>query len=123
MIISPEWKNRLSREAITFIGNGGNVKQFIGELKEMDFVNSDNIGQILGFWNKRMLSQIFKWDDKSKSMILDEIDEFTLLTERASFIAKELAISDVVVVTAENYAGEDGRENAALPLSPSIVFA
>ena len=123
LIISPEWKNRLSREAITFIGNGGNVKQFIGKLKEMDFVNSDNIGQILGFWNKRMLSQIFKWDDKSKSMILDEIDEFTLLTERASFIAKELAISDVVVVTAENYAGEDGRENAALPLSPSIVFA
>ena len=70
-----------------------------------------------------MLSQIFKWDDKSKSLILDEIDELEVLDERAKFIAKELDLVEVVVVSAENYSGDDGRENSALPLSPSIVFA
>lgn len=123
LIVSPEWKNQLSRAAITYLNDGGNVKQFIQILKELDFVNESNKGEILGYWNKRMLSQIFKWDDKSKSLILDEIDELEVLDERAKFIAKELDLVEVVVVSAENYSGDDGRENSALPLSPSIVFA
>ena len=39
-----------------------------------------------------MLSQVFKWNDKSKSLILDVIDEAEVLLERASFIAKELIL-------------------------------
>ncbi|GIR33935.1 MAG: hypothetical protein CM15mP47_1610 [Methanobacteriota archaeon] len=56
--------------SITYLNNGGNVKQFIQELKQMDFVNETNMGQILSYWNKKMLSQVFKWDDKSKALIL-----------------------------------------------------
>ena len=41
-------------------------------------------------WNKKMLSQVFKWDDKSKALILDNIDESKVLSERALFIAQEL---------------------------------
>ena len=123
LIISPEWKNQLSRAAINYLNDGGNVKQFIQELKQMDFVNDENIGQILSYWNKKMLSQVFKWDDKSKSLILDNIDEVKLLKERASFIAKELDLNEIEVIRAEDYQGEDGRENSSLPLSPSIKVA
>ena len=123
LIISPEWKNQLSRAAINYLNDGGNVKQFIQELKQMDFVNDENMGQILSYWNKKMLSQVFKWDDKSKSLILDNIDEVKLLKERASFIAKELDLNEIEVIRAEDYQGEDGRENSSLPLSPSIKFA
>mgnify|MGYP002870606847 CR=1 FL=1 len=123
LILSPKWKNQLSREAITYLNNGGNVKQFIQELKQMDFVNNENMGQILSYWNKKMLSQVFKWDDKAKSLILDCINEHEVLSARASFIAKELGLSEVAVINAEDYQGGDGRENSALPLSPSIVFA
>ena len=62
-------------------------------------------------------------DDKAKSLILSKIDEEVILSERASFIAEELGLSEVEVVAAENYQGDDGRQNSALPLSPSIVFA
>ena len=89
----------------------------------MDFVNDENMGQILSYWNKKMLSQVFKWDDKSKSLILDNIDEVKLLNDRASFIAKELDLNEIEVIRAEDYQGEDGRENSSLPLSPSIKFA
>jgi len=123
LIVSPEWKNTLSREAISYLQNGGNVKQFIQELKQMDFVNEGNMGEILSYWNKKMLSQVFKWDDKAKGLILDNINEAKILSDRASFIAEELGLSDVEIVKAENYQGTDGRENAAIPLSPSIIFA
>lgn len=123
LIVSPEWKNTLSREAISYLQNGGNVKQFIQELKQMDFVNEGNMGEILSYWNKKMLSQVFKWDDKAKGLILDNIDEAKILSDRASFIAEELGLSNVEIVKAENYQGTDGRENAAIPLSPSIIFA
>ena len=123
LIVSPEWKNNLSREAISYLQNGGNVKQFIQELKQMDFVNGANMGEILSYWNKKMLSQVFKWDDKAKGLILDNIDEAKILSDRASFIAEELGLSDVEIVKAENYQGTDGRENSAMPLSPSIIFA
>ena len=33
LIISPNWKNTLSREAISYLIDGGNIKQFIQELK------------------------------------------------------------------------------------------
>ncbi len=123
LIVSPEWKNQLSRAAINYLNAGGNVKQFIQELKQMDFVNDENMGQIMSYWNKKMLSQVFKWDDKSKLLILDNIDEAEVLIERASFIAKELDLNEIEVIRAEDYQGEDGRENSSLPLSPSIIFA
>ena len=123
LIISPEWKSLLSRSAIEYLNEGGNVKQFAQQLKQMSFVNQNNIAEVMNFWNKRMIAQVFKWDDKAKSLILDEIDELEILTERAAFIADELNLSEVEVVSAENYLGKDGRENSALPLNPSIVFA
>ena len=54
---------------------------------------------------------------------MDNIDEVKLLKERASFIAKELDLNEIEVIRAEDYQGEDGRENSSLPLSPSIKFA
>ena len=123
LIVTHKWKQQLSVAAIKYLNNGGKVKQFINELKNMSFVNNENTGQIISYWNKKMLSQIFKWDDKSKLLILDNIDERELLTERAEFIAQELGLVEVEIINAEDYRGIDGRENSSLPLNPSIVFA
>ena len=85
------------------------MKQFIQELKQMDFVNEANMGQILSYWNKKMLSQVFKWDDKSKALILDNINEAKILSDRASFIAQELGLNEVKIVDADQYQGTDEK--------------
>ena len=89
----------------------------------MSFVNEQNMGEILQYWNKRMLSQVFKWDDKAKLLILQNIDEVEVLRTRAEFFAKELGLQEIKVVKTEDYDLGDGREKAALPLSPGIIFA
>ena len=123
LIISPKWKYELSRNAIQFINQGGNVRNFIQELKGMSFVNNDNMAEILNYWNKKMLAQVFKWDDRAKSLIQQNMDEISILSNRTDFIAKELDLKEIEVIKAEDYSADDGRENSALPLNPSIIFA
>ena len=123
LVTAPDWKQKLSREAINFIADGGNIRNFIQEIKQMSFVNEQNIGEILQYWNKRMLSQVFKWDDKAKLLILQNIDEVEVLRTRAEFFAKELGLQEIKVVKTEDYDLGDGREKSALPLSPGIIFA
>ena len=123
LVTAPDWKQKLSREAINFIADGGNIRNFIQEIKQMSFVNEQNMGEILQYWNKRMLSQVFKWDDKAKLLILQNIDEVEVLRTRAEFFAKELGLQEIKVVKTEDYDLGDGREKSALPLSPGIIFA
>jgi hypothetical protein len=123
LVTAPDWKQKLSVNAINFIADGGNIRNFIQEIKQMSFVNEQNMGEILQYWNKRMLSQVFKWDDKAKILILQNIDEVEILSSRAQFFAKELDLEEIKVVKTEDYDLGDGREKSALPLSPGIIFA
>ena len=92
LVTAPDWKQKLSINAINFIADGGNIRNFIQEIKQMSFVNEQNMGEILQYWNKRMLSQVFKWDDKAKELILQNIDEIEVLSTRSEFFAKELGL-------------------------------
>ena len=123
LVTAPDWKQKLSINAINFIADGGNIRNFIQEIKQMSFVNEQNMGEILQYWNKRMLSQVFKWDDKAKELILQNIDEIEVLSTRSEFFAKELGLEEIKVIKTEDYHLADGREKSALPLSPGIIFA
>ena len=72
--------------AIRFVSEGGNVKSFMAELKESDLGKLENSGEIFAFWGKKMLPQIFKWDDKSKQLITGQMNELELLSKRKEFI-------------------------------------
>ena len=109
--------------AIDYLNNGGNVRQFIPEIKNSSLFDDEQIGEVIGFWNKKMLPQVFKWDDRSKSLITKQLDENKILTKCSEFIAQELGLATVNVVEFQQYDRGDGRENTAMPLNPSISFS
>jgi len=123
LTISPEWKRSLATMASEYIGNGGNVKSFMGELKQSKLAELENSGEVFGFWGKKMLPQIFKWDDKSKLLISGSMDELELLSKRKDFIKSELKLDDVIVISSEDSDDQSGRINSAMPLSPAIIYS
>jgi len=123
LTISPTWKRTLANMAIEFVNDGGNVKSFMGVLKQSELAELENSGEIFGFWGKKMLPQIFKWDDKSKMLISGSMDELELLSKRKDFLKSELKLDDVIVVSSEESTDQSGRINSAMPLSPTIIYA
>jgi hypothetical protein len=89
----------------------------------MDITQGDRKGEIMGFWGKKMLPQVFKWDDESRVLIRSSLDEVASLTARASFIAQELGLDHVRVVLGESDDDDTGRAGGAMPLSPAVVYA
>ena len=41
----------------------------------------------MGFWGKKMLPQVFKWDDASREVICSAMDEANVLSASSDFIA------------------------------------
>ena len=106
-----------------FVNDGGNVKSFMEVLKQSELAELENSGEIFGFWGKKMLPQIFKWDDKSKMLISGAMDELELLSKRKDFLKSELKLDDVIVISSEDSKDQSGRINSAMPLSPAIIYA
>jgi leucyl-tRNA synthetase len=123
IIVAPIWKRELAITALEFLEQGGNPKQFISVLSQMEIAQGDRKGEIMGFWGKKMLPQVFKWDDDSRVLIRSSLDEVASLTQRAAFIAEELGLDEVVVVLGESKEDETGRAGGAMPLSPAVVYA
>ena len=117
---SRPWKRELAIAAINHVNSGGNVKAFAGILAELPFVNPDNKGEIMGFWGKRMLPQIFKWSDDEKTMICGNLDEGAILSAASGFICSDLGLSSIDI---ESGVVDVGRSSAAIPLAPSIVYS
>ena len=109
--------------ALSHIISGGNPKQFIGILGESELVNDENKGQVMGFWSKRMLPQVFKWDDDTREIILSQLSELSVFMDRTDFISQELGLSSVEVILAESPEDDTGKAGAAMPLSPAIVYS
>ena len=86
-------------------------------------INDENKGQVMGFWSKRMLPQVFKWDDDTREIILSKLNEFTVFMDRTEFISNELGLTDVEVIMAESPEDDTGKAGAAMPLSPAIVYS
>ena len=47
---------------------------------------------MMGFWGKKMLPQVFKWDDASRAVICSALDEASVLSAASAFIADELQL-------------------------------
>ena len=122
-VISPQWKRSLARAALDHVNEGGHPKQFMPVLQTMPIAQGERRGEIMGFWGKKMLPQVFKWDDASRAMVLSPLDEGTVLEDAKAFIAAELNLEDVTVVLGESEDDTTGRANAAMPLSPAVVYA
>jgi len=118
--ISRPWKRSLAQAAISHIESGENVKTFAGKLAALPFVTTENRGEIMGFWGKRMLPQVFKWSDDEKAMISGTIDEGVVLSAASDFICRDLGLSSIDV---EAGIDDIGRSSTAIPLAPSIVYS
>ena len=122
-VVSPSWKREMAVAALSFIGEGGHPKQFIPVLQTLPLAQGERKGEMMGFWGKKMLPQVFKWDDESRAVICSAMDETAVLSAASAFIAEELELSDVHVVVGESEHDETGRANSAMPLSPAVVYA
>ena len=69
----------------------------------------------MGFWGKKMLPQVFKWDDASREVICSAMDEANVLSASSDFIAKELQLSSVRIVVGESEDDSTGRAGSAMP--------
>ena len=118
--ISRPWRRELAKSAIEYLEEGNNIKSFAQHLSSLPFAQGDKKGEIMTFWGKRMLPQIFKWSDPEKDMITGSINEGEVLEKASGFICSELGISSIVI---ESGLDDVGRSNAALPLAPAIVYS
>ena len=119
---SDEWKIDLAISALRFIGDGGNVKKFQKVLVAKPYAQGEEKGNVVSFWNKKMLPQVFKWSDEERSLLLGNLDEATILAANSNFICQELDLQNFAVWQFGQ--GEDigGRGSSAFPLKPSINF-
>ena len=122
-VVSPEWKREMATAALSFIGEGGHPKQFIPVLQELPLAQGERKGEMMGFWGKKMLPQVFKWDDASRAVICSALDEASVLSAASAFIADELQLSEVIIVLGESEDDDTGRAGSAMPLSPAVVYA
>jgi leucyl-tRNA synthetase len=122
-VVSPAWKRSMAQAALAFIQDGGHPKQFIPVLQELPLAQGERKGEMMGFWGKKMLPQVFKWDDASKAVVASSLDETAVLTAAQAFVAEELQLSTVTVVLGESEDDGTGRAGSAMPLSPAVVYA
>ncbi len=123
VVVSPTWKRTMAVEALDFIEQGGSPKKFVAHLSQMEIAQGERKGEIIGYWGKKMLPQVFKWDDASRVLLRSDLDEVEALSLRAHFIAEELGLQSVQVVLGESPEDETGRAGGSLPLAPAIVYA
>jgi len=123
IVVSPTWKRVMAVEALNFIEQGGSVKNFIAHLSQMEIAQGERQGEIIGYWGKKMLPQVFKWDDASRALLHSSLDEVAALSNGSAFIAQELGLQSVQVVLGESDEDQTGRAGGSMPLSPAIVYA
>ena len=122
-VVTPAWKREMAVAALAFIGEGGHPKQFIPVLKELPLAQGERMGEMMGFWGKKMLPQVFKWDDASREVLCSAMDEAAVLSAASAFIAEELELAEVHIVVGESSDDDTGRAGSAMPLSPAVVYA
>ena len=122
-VVSAPWRRRLAQEALAHLEAGQPIKAFGGRLDGLDLVPESRMGEVRGFWGKRMLPQVFKWDDGIRRILMSNLDEAANLASNAAFIAQTLGLERASVVTAESAEDQTERGSAAMPWSPAVVFA
>jgi hypothetical protein len=113
----------MSEMALKHLAEGNNVKSFMGILTQSELAQGEHRGERLGFWNKRMLPQVFKWDDEKKRVLLSNLEENNVYRDSTDFIASELGLDSVDVVHGESEEDTTGKAGVAIPLSPAFIYA
>ena len=122
-VISAPWRRSLAEAALHHLAADQPIKAFAGTVASLGLVDASRTGELMGFWGKRMLPQVFKWDDETRRILLSGLDEAANLAANASFIAQSLDLEQVEVVLAESPEDVTERGGAAMPFAPSVVFA
>jgi leucyl-tRNA synthetase len=122
-VTAPLWKRTMAQEALAFVADGGHPKQFLPVLQAMPMAQGERKGEMIGFWGKKMLPQVFKWDDVSRSVVRSTMDEEAVLSAASTFISTELGLENIEVVVGESDDDTTGRAGSAMPLSPSVIYA
>ncbi len=117
-----DWKNDLAISGIRYQQDGGDIKRFQKVLETKPYAQGDMRGEVITTWRKRMLPMVFKWSPIHKGLLLNEIDETSVINAAKDFIAKELELQTVDCWQAGS--GEDvgGKAATAFPLKPSILY-
>ena len=123
IVTSASWRNKMAEMALAHLGEGNNIKSFMGILTQSDLAQGETRGERLGFWNKRMLPQVFKWDDEKKRILRSSLSEKGVYADASSFISEELGLESVQVVRGESQEDETGKAGVAMPLSPAFIYA
>lgn len=122
-VVSPHWKRELAQAALGFIAEGGHPKQFMPVLQSLPMAQGERKGELMGFWGKKMLPQVFKWDDTSRAVIASQLNEAAVLSQASDFIAAELDMKSITVVIGESDEDSTERAGSAMPLAPAVVYA
>ena len=122
-VVSAPWRRSLAEAALHHLAADQPIKAFAGTVASLGLVDASRTGELMGFWGKRMLPQVFKWDDETRRILLSGLDEAANLAANASFIAQTLELERVEVVFAESPEDVTERGGAAMPFAPSVVFA
>ncbi len=117
---SRPWRRELAQAAISHLESGQSIKTFAGKLATLPFAQGERRGEVMAFWGKRMLPQVFKWSDDEKRMISDSLDEGVILNAASHFICNDLGISSLVIETGD---ADIGRSSTAVPLAPTVVYS
>jgi len=123
IVTSAQWRNTMAEMALQHLAEGNNIKAFMGILTQSNLAQGETRGERLGFWNKRMLPQVFKWDDEKKRILLSSLEETSVYAQASAFIADELGLASVQVVRGESQEDETGKAGVAMPLSPAFIYA
>ena len=123
IITAAPWRYEMAEMALQHLAEGNNVKAFMGILTQSDLAQGEHRGERLGFWNKRMLPQVFKWDDEKKRILLSNLEENSIYRNSTDFIANELGLDSVDVVHGESEEDTTGKAGVAVPLSPAFIYA
>ena len=99
--------------------SGENIKSIASKIHSISDLNIDYQGEVMSFWCKRMLPQVFKWSDEEKVMISGELDEGDSLKNAADFKKTELELESIEFETGDL---DVGRSASAMPLAPTIVY-
>jgi leucyl-tRNA synthetase len=121
-VVAPAWKRDMAQAALAFIAEGGHPKQFMPVLQAMPMAQGERKEEIIGHWAKKMLPQVFKWDDASREVVSSSMNEADVLSQASAFIAAELNLQAVHVVVGESDEDTTERASSAMPLAPSIIY-
>ena len=119
---STDWKNDLAISALNFIADGGDVKQFQKVLIAKPYAQGEQKGEVINYWRKKMLPQVFKWSEEERDLIIRKIDESTILNESSGFICEELGLDDIRAWVFGEDEDIGGRGASAFPLRPSLTY-